>query len=163
MKYLRISIFVFSLFILEQMKTFSQDKVKGIIVELNSGKKMEFRLDDHPKFVFDGQIVKLTADGVQVEFAPLDLMKLTMGQVSNISSGIEEHTSTQNEIKVEAGFIRLNGFNASDVVIAYSSNGTKLTEYRIGGNGSLVIPISSLPTGISIIKTNKQSIKILRR
>lgn len=162
MKYFKISILVFFLFILGQVKTFSQDKVKGIIVELNSGKKMEFRLDDHPKFVFDGQIIRLTADGVQVEYAPLDFMKLTMGEVSNVSSGIEEDTSTQKDIKVEAGFIRLNGFNVSDAVTVYSSNGTKLAEYRIGRDGSFVIPISSLPTGMSIIKANKQSIKIIR-
>lgn len=150
------------LFVLGKMNSFAQDKVKGIIVELSSGKKMEFRLDDHPKLVFDGQTIKLTADGVQVEYAPLDLMKLTMGQVSNVSSGIEEHTSAQNDIKVEAGFVRLNGFKEGDSIAVYSSNGAKLAEYRIGFNGSLVIPISSLPTGISIIKTNKQFIKILR-
>ena len=150
------------LFVLGKMNSFAQDKVKGIIVELSSGKKMEFRLDDHPKLVFDGQTIKLTADGVQVEYAPLDLMKLTMGQVSNVSSGIEEHTSAQNDIKVEAGFVRLNGFKEGDSIAVYSSNGAKLAEYRIGFNGSLVIPISSLPTGISVIKTNKQFIKILR-
>ncbi len=150
------------LFVLGKMNSFAQDKVKGIIVELSSGKKMEFRLDDHPKLVFDGQTIKLTADGVQVEYAPLDLMKLTMGQVSNVSSGIEERTSAQNDIKVEAGFVRLNGFKEGDSIAVYSSNGAKLAEYRIGFNGSLVIPISSLPTGISVIKTNKQFIKILR-
>ena len=150
------------LFVLGKMNSFAQDKVKGIIVELSSGKKMEFRLDDHPKLVFDGQTIKLTADGVQVEYAPLDLMKLTMGQVSNVSSGIEERTSAQNDIKVEAGFVRLNGFKEGDSITVYSSNGAKLAEYRIGFNGSLVIPISSLPTGISVIKTNKQFIKILR-
>ena len=159
---MRKTILVLFLFILGQARTFSQDKVKGVIVELNSGKKMEFRLDDHPKFVFDGQIVKLTADGVQVEFAPLDLMKLTMGQVPNVSSGIEKHTSTQNDIKVEAGFIRLNGFNASDVVTVHSSNGVKMAEYRVWSDGSFVIPISSLPSGMSIITTNKQSIKVIR-
>ena len=150
------------LFVLGKMNSFAQDKVKGIIVELSSGKKMEFRLDDHPKLVFDGQTIKLTADGVQVEYTPLDLMKLTMGQVPNVSSGIEEHTSAQNDIKVEAGFVRLNGFKEGDSIAVYSSNGAKLAEYRIGFNGSLVIPISSLPTGISVIKTNKQFIKILR-
>ena len=150
------------LFVLGKMNSFAQDKVKGIIVELSSGKKMEFRLDDHPKLVFDGQTIKLTADGVQVEYAPLDLMKLTMGQVPNVSSGIEEHTSAQNDIKVEAGFVRLNGFKEGDSIAVYSSNGAKLAEYRIGFNGSLVIPISSLPTGIYEIKTNKQFIKILR-
>ena len=144
MRYLKLLFLVFFLFIIDQMNSFAQDKVKGIIVELSSGKKMEFRLDDHPKLVFDGQTIKLTADGVQVEYAPLDLMKLTMGEVANVSSGIEEHTSAQNDIKVEAGFIRLNGFKEGDSITVYSSNGAKLAEYRIGFNGSLVIPISCL-------------------
>ena len=162
MKYLKIFILVFFLFILGQMRTFSQDKVNGIIVELSSGQKMEFRLDDHPKFVFDGQTVKLTADGVRIEYAPLELMKVTMGKVSNVSNGIEEHISTQNDIKVEAGFIRLNGFNERDAITVYSFNGAKQAEYRVGQDGSFVIPVSSLPMGMTIIKINKQSIKILR-
>lgn len=162
MRYSIISILFFNLFFLGQMKAFSQDKVKGVIVEFCSGKKMEFRLDDHPKFVYDGKTIKLTADGVLVEFVPLDLLKLTMGEVSNVNSGIGEQTSEKNDIKVDANFIRLNGFITGDAVTIYSSNGAKQAEYRIGQDGSLIIPISSLTTGISIIKTNKQSIKILR-
>ena len=58
-------------------------------------------------------------------------MKVTIGKVSNVSNGIEEHISTQNGIKVETGFIRLNGFNSRDMVTVYSSNGVKLAEYSI--------------------------------
>ena len=45
---------------------YAQDKVPGIIVELSSGAKVEYRLADNPKMVFDGQTIKLTAEGVAV-------------------------------------------------------------------------------------------------
>lgn len=163
MKYFKLSVLVFFLFVLGQVYSFAQDKVKGIIVELSSGKKVEYRLDDHPKLVFNGQTINLTADGVQVEYTPLELMKVTMGEVTNVNSGIDEHLSVQNGIMVESGFVRLTGFNATEVVAVYSTNGIKRADYFVGGDGSLVIPISSLPIGISIIRTKEQSIKITRQ
>ena len=163
MKYIKFSFFVFLLTITVLTRSFAQDKVLGIIVELSNGQKVEYRLVDHPKLVFDGQTIKLTADGIEVEYTPAEMAKVTTGEVENVSNGIEERISVQGDIKVEAGFVRLSGFAAGDAVTVYSISGVQMAIYQVESDGSLVIPISSLPSGISIINTNKQSIKITRR
>ena len=61
--------------------SYAQDKVPGIIVELANGQKVEYRLADNPKFVFDGQTIKLTAESVAVEYTPSELAKVTTGEV----------------------------------------------------------------------------------
>ena len=63
----------------------AQDKVLGIIVELANGQKVEYRLADNPKFVFDGQTIKLTAESVAVEYTPSELAKVTTGEVIRFS------------------------------------------------------------------------------
>ena len=150
------------LFAMGSIFSFAQDKVPGIIVELSSGTKVEYRLSNNPKFVFDGQTITLTADGVKVEYTPSELAKVTTGEVEN-ATGIEELRSQQGDIKVEAGFVRLNGFGAGEAVRVYSVGGNLVATHYVESDGSLVIPISSLPSGISIIKTNQQTIKITRK
>ena len=150
------------LFAMGSIFSFAQDKVPGIIVELANGQKVEYRLADNPKFVFDGQTITLTADGVKVEYTPSELAKVTTGEVEN-ATGIEELRSQQVDIKVEAGFVRLNGFGAGEAVRVYSVGGNLVATHYVESDGSLVIPISSLPSGISIIKTNQQTIKITRK
>lgn len=159
----RIIFFVILFFVIALTKSSAQDKVLGIIVELSNGQKVEYRLVDYPKLIFDGKVIKLSADGVEIEYTPAELIKVTTGKVANVSSGIEERISAQSDIKVEAGFVRLSGFVKGDAVAVSTVSGVQIAAYQIESNGSLVIPISSLPSGISIIKTNKQSIKIIKR
>ena len=156
------SLLVLGLLALGGLYSYAQDKVPGIIVELANGQKVEYRLADNPKFVFDGQTIKLTAEGVAVEYTPSELAKVTTGEVEN-ATGIEELRSQQVDIKVEAGFVRLNGFGAGEEVRVYSVGGNLVATHYVESDGSLVIPISSLPSGISIIKTNQQTIKITRK
>ena len=156
------SLLVLGLLALGGLYSYAQDKVPGIIVELANGQKVEYRLADNPKFVFDGQTIKLTAEGVAVEYTPSELVKVTTGEVEN-ATGIEELRSQQGDIKVEAGFVRLNGFGAGEAVRVYSVGGNLMGTHYVESDGSLVIPIFSLPSGISIIKTNQQTIKITRK
>ena len=156
------SLLVLGLLTLGGLCSYAQDKVPGIIVELANGQKVEYRLADNPKFVFDGQTIKLTAEGVAVEYTPSELAKVTTGEVENVT-GIEELKSQQGDIKVEAGFARLSGFTAGEAVKIYSIGGSLVATHHVESDGSLVIPIFSLPFGISIIKANQQTIKITRK
>ena len=153
---------VLGLLTLGGLCSYAQDKVPGIIVELANGQKVEYRLADNPKFVFDGQTIKLTAESVAVEYTPSELAKVTTGEVEG-ATGIEELETKLGDIKVEAGFARLSGFTAGEAVKIYSIGGSLVATHYVESDGSLVIPISSLPSGISIIKTNQQTIKITRK
>lgn len=162
MRHLSFSLIVFYL-VIGVTSGFAQDKVQGIIVELNSGKKIEYRLVDHPKLLFDGNKITLTTDEVMVEYTPVDLKKVMTGEVDNIETDIQELPLSQGNIKVESGFVQLSGFDVGETVRVYSVNGGLTASYKTGSEGSLVISISSLPSGISIIKTINQSIKITKR
>lgn len=140
----------------------SQDNVLGIFIELYNGQKLEYRLTDHPKLKFDGQTIILTADGVLVEYIPSQLLKVTTGEVQTITD-VEEKRIPNGDIKVEAGFVRLSGFASGELVRVYSVGGTMMSTYSTMADGSLVIPVSILPSGISIIKIKEETIKITKR
>lgn len=163
MKELRKLLVVFCFLSFGNFYVNAQEKVPGIIVELKNGEKLEFRLVDKPKMVFDGTKIALTAEGVSLEYTPSELLKVTTGEVENVSSGIEELNAEQGDIQVNGGFVRLSGFTSEEPVRVYSASGVLKSSFATSSDGSLTISISDLPTGISIIKTNKQSIKITKR
>lgn len=154
---------VFYIFSFVSLYANAQGKVPGIIVELKNGEKLEFRLADKPKMAFDGTKIALTAEGVSLEYTPAELLKVTTGEVENVSSGVEELNVAQGDIQVNGGFVRLSGFTSGEPVRVYSASGVLKSSFATSSDGSLTIPISDLPSGISIIKTNKQSIKITKR
>ena len=140
---------------------YAQDKVLGVIIDLANGEKVECRLVDKPKMVYDGTTITLTAEGVKLEFTPEGIQKVTMGEVDN-AAGINEAKLEHGSIEMKDGFVRLSGFEVDDEVKVYSVAGLLLAVHKISTDGSFVLPVASLPSGISIIKTKKQSIKITK-
>ena len=156
-----LTVFGFLLFGLSS--GYAQDKVLGIIIEITNGEKMEFRLVDKPKLSQDGKTIVITADGAKVELTPSELQKVTMGDVENIGSGIAEVAINQSSAEFSDGFVRLSGYLAGEDVRIYNTAGVQSATFKASADGTLTISVSSLPSGISIIKTNKQSIKISKR
>lgn len=139
------------------------DKVPGVIVELASGGTVEIALTDNPKMVFDGTAVKLTATNVDVEYTPTEIAKVRIDEVDASNTAIEAAETEKGVMTLEGGFVRLTGFATNESVSVYSLGGIQLASYKTNSNGSLAIDLSSLPSGISIIKTQQQSIKVTRR
>lgn len=142
------------------------EKVLGIIVELTSGEKIEYQLSKHPKLVFDGQTITLTATNINVEYTVADFAKVTTGMVDyveDIPEGINELPNQQGAIDVASGFVRFSGFAAGETIKIYSTAGVLQEVKQTDADGTLVLSVASLPQGISIIKINKQSIKITRK
>lgn len=160
---IRYSLLVLTFLIVGGFKVQAQDMVPGIIVELANGQKIEYRIVDKPKMVFDGSKITLTAEGVTVEYTPTELLKVITGEVKNTGTDIKEMVIQSGDIIVNEGFVRLSGFAVGESVNVYSVSGILKTSYQISADGSLVIPISSMPLGISIIKVNNQSVKFTRK
>lgn len=163
MNSLIIRLFLLLILFVSLNRVLAQEKEICVIVELSSGKQIGYRLVDHPRLVFNGKNIKLTSDKVSVEFVPSELVRLMIGELEIASTEIAEETLWQNDIKLKADNIHLNGFDEGDVVSIYSVSGIHLMIYHVEATGSLIIPFASLPKGISVINTPQQSIKVIKR
>ena len=163
MKQFRKCLMVFGFLAIGCLHGYAQEKVPSIVVELSNGQKVEYSLDDNPKLLYDGNKITLTTDKVEIEYLPSELAKVTNEEVENVSNGIKDLQKEAGQIKLDGSFIRLCGFPAGENVRVCNLGGTLLSNHHVSIDGSLVIPLSSLPKGISLIKTNKQSIKITKR
>ena len=160
---IKYSLLVLTFLIVGGFKVQAQDMVPGIIVELANGQKIEYRISDKPKMVFDGSKITLTTEGVIVEYMPTELLKVTTGEVKNTGTDIKELGITSGDIEVSASFVRLSGFPGGEPVNIYSVSGILYASHQTSADGTLLISIFSLPLGISIIKVNNQSVKITRK
>lgn len=139
------------------------DKVLGVIVELLSGGTIEIALENNPKMVFDGKKVKITSPKDNAEYEPSDILKVKVGEVDAADTGIIGIQDEKGQIKTEGGLVRLTGFPANEAISVFSINGVLVNTFRTDANGSCTIDLRNLQSGISIIKTQNESIKITRQ
>ncbi len=142
-----------------------QTTQQGVIVELSNGERLEYSFTDNPKLQYNGQTITITSESLTVEYTPSEIAKVRFGEVEDIHNGVEENIAEtqKSNICMDAGFIRLSGFNKEDVVRVYTMDGKQFATYKTNLDGNLLIPISTLPNGISILKIKQQTIKIARR
>ena len=162
MKYINKCILLLPFLILGHIHSSAQDNVEGVIAELSTGENLFFYLTDHPQFMYDGKTITLTSDIIKLEYKPTELAKVMIGNYSQINNSIEQVTFN-SDIKVTNGVIQFYGFQSNEDVRIFSSSGYLLGVYHISESGQLEIPFFNLPKGVSIIRTNRQSIKISKQ
>lgn len=158
MKRIRFLFLIIS-FALSVVSTLAKDKVEGIIIELSSGNKLEFKLSDNPKFIYNGGNIVLKTNEVELKYSPSEIIKVVIGQVNDDSSIIENINNDAGFIMMP-GYIRIHSSKPEEIVVVYSISGEKITSYKTDGVGNLLLPLNSLPKGIHIVIFNNQSIKV---
>ena len=66
-------------------------------------------------------------------------------------------------LQYNSGNYTLNGLDANESVIVYAASGEIILRYTASDKGELSIRSSQLSTGVNIIKTKKQSFKVIRK
>lgn len=148
-----------------------QELAKCIVIETTDGEKMECFLSANPKLQQNNDVVTLTYTDIigetdkinTVEFKTLQILKVYFSEAALPSAINGVKASEESRINIEAGMIHFSGYQADEKVRVYSLSGQFILEASVPANGELTLSVSSLPKGVSIIKTNNQSIKITRQ
>ena len=158
MKALWLSIALFLLF--PAQKTFAQSsEYQCVVVETTDGERMEYLLSDNPRIVHQDAMVILTTNSVNVEFQSSKVSKVYL----STTTAIEKVKAAEGKIYLQQDAVFLKGFGANEPVALYGTDGNQLWQQRTDNDGLLMFSLSSLPQGIYIIKTNHQSVKIIKK
>ena len=144
------------------INAFASGKVPGVIINLSNGEKVEFVLSDNPKMFFDGTTITITTANLNLSLTPNEVMKVSVGDVDD-TSGIADAVSNSSTIETKDGFVRLSGFVSGEEIKVYYASGVQYSSYNVSSDGTLIMSTSSLSNGVSIIKSNKQSIKVSKK
>ena len=135
---------------------------KYAVLELKTGGTIVHYLSDKPKLKYDNNTITYYTDDTSIEYKTKEVSKMYF--TNNESTSILNIArSTQSNISIINGFVLLNGFVPNESVEIYSVDGRKYHSYNVNPDGSLYIDLSTFFKGVYVVKSNCQSIKIIKR
>jgi len=73
-----------------------------------------------------------------------------VGTSINLECGADKKTVV---FSISNGTMTINGLKAKEAIAVYNVNGAKAVSLKALGNGSLSVPLSSLPHGVCVVST----------
>lgn len=132
-----------------------------VVVETIGSEQMEYVLNDYPRITQARNHVTLLTLNTKVELEASQISKIYIKE--NESTAIDEATTQDSHFRMSDGYIILSGYNPGERIALYRTDGTQLWQQSVAQDGRLLVPLGQQSTGVYIIKTNKQSVKIIKK
>ena len=150
MKKLPIALFV----LLAGVVAFGQAE-PGAKLLLRNGEQVCFGFTHHPVIKTSDNDVVLYVEGKeQIRCALADVKRVEM--VDDVETAISLGNRGDNKnvvFSIGKGNMKMFGLKAKERVAVYTANGAKVLSLKAWRNGSLSVPLSSLPHGVCVIST----------
>lgn len=153
-----LSTFIAGLLFVQTANAISNPKY--FIVNMKDGKDVAYALADNPRVVTIGDVVKLVAKNVTVEYQLKNVSKFLL---SSETTSIKSMAVDGGTFSQTAGSLSLSGFPAGATVRVYAVNGSVVKSLAVGSNGQLDISLAQYPTGMYIIKVDGETFKFIKR
>lgn len=144
------------------LAVWAQSTSTYIVIWQQSGRTLSYALSSQPEITYAGDTLVLSYNNVTVEYPVADILKITFSdKATDIAQGA---ASGQHElITVTPDGVSLQGFEAGMPVRLYTSAGQVVTSLSTHADGSLLLSLSSFPTGVYVVKAGKSTLKVLHR
>lgn len=139
----------------------AQSLADCVVVETTGGERMEYLLSDLPRITQSADAVTLTTTNTTVELSPESISKVYLAASS--PTAVQEVKSPVGDVRLKESQLFLSGYQPGARVSLYHADGQLLQHKSIGDDGTLTLSLEQLPSGIYIVKTNHQSIKIIKK
>ena len=143
--------------------------VKGIpnifTVWLADGQRTDIKLTKNVKVVYEGEKFIIKSDDVNVEYAASDVKKYSLENDGTTDTAIKAVSQSEGEgtMNFDGNAVRLAGFHPNATVQIYGIGGQAEGSYRIGSDGTLILSVDGMTTGIHIIKAESITYKIIKK
>lgn len=128
----------------------------GAKLLLRNGEQVCFSFAHHPVIKTSDTEIVLYVDGMeQITCALADVQRVEM--IDDVETAINLEGGAADEktvvFSISNGTMTINGLKAKEAIAVYNVNGAKAVSLKALGNGSLSVPLSSLPHGVCVIST----------
>ena len=131
-------------------------------VDLADGSQLEFPLAECPQLLWEGNYVYFTTKGAQ----PVAVEKSSFrGFAFSGTSGIHSVPTTKERVVYDKqGIVRIEGVDNPSAIGVYDATGRQVGSNCVtASQGSAVVNLSMMPSGVYVIRVNSQSsFKIVR-
>ena len=135
-----------------------------VVVEETDGNKTEYLLATEPRITYDGDKVTLTSSETTVELNAAEVKKVYLSETSLGATAIQQVEATKSVLfDLTNGNLSVNGLETGSPVALYTADGRQIYAGTANAAGSLSLPLGSFQGGMIIVKTTKQTFKIIKK
>lgn len=141
----------------------ADDKQNTLIVLTKDNVLHQFVLADKPTVTFEGTQLKVTCEkaSASASFNLADVIRFTYDGKS--AAGIDEMTIDPAEISMQDGTLVISQMKANSTVNVYSTDGKLVRQLKAQRAGTYRLNLSSLRSGVYLVKADNITYKITKR
>ena len=133
-----------------------------LVVWQKNGQKVYYELAEQPVTTFENGLLVIKTSMATVEYQLENMLRYTYEGVK--STGIEAMEETGGvKVKQTENELTISQLKKETEVRLFDANGRLLKATMSDGYNPVIISLSTLPSGLYIIKTDSQTIKIMKR
>lgn len=130
----------------------------SIILWRSNGEKITINFSERPKLTFGKGEIKITTNNHEVAYPAEEVLRCTY---ESTSSNIEHiNAGTTPTLSFAGNNVIISGLSAASPVAVYNTAGQMLCSQQADSSGKTQVDITSLPSGVYIIKTSVGNFKI---
>ena len=132
-----------------------------LIVWQKSGAKVFYNLVDDPVTTFEGNLLVIKTNRETVSYQRSNVLRYTFDNLGQ--TGIDLQGSDREvEMNRAENAVVFRGLKAGAVVSVYGAGGTLVSEHVADGSGPLTVSVNEQPSGVYVIKTGAETIKVIK-
>ena len=139
------------------------DKQNTLIVLTKDNVLHHFELADKPTVTFEGAQLKVTCEkaSASASFNLADVIRFTYA--GKDATGIDEMTVDPAEISMQDGTLVISQVKGNSTVNVYSTDGKLVRQLKAQRAGTYRLSLSSLRSGVYLVKADNITYKITKR
>ena len=138
----------------------SKAQTHSVVFETTQNERLEYLFSDNPRIEHQDTKIVVTTNSTTVEFNTVDIAKVG---ISDTDTSIGSHENIAKKVSLSNEHIRLMNFTPGSDVTLCNMEGKQIQRQMVQNDGSLVISLNPLPSGVYVVKTKYQSFKFTRK
>lgn len=139
----------------------AQDNPACLVVWQKNGQKVRFELAQQPETSFGNGVLTIKTNTSTVAYQLTDILRYTYENVKE--TGVETMPADKSiKINERGDEVTFRNLKAGTVICLYDLRGVLIDKRKAEGLNPLTISIANRPSGVYIVKTGEETIKLLK-
>lgn len=138
--------------------TQAQDKAT-LVIWLSDGTKTDIEVSQLPQIKFENDKVIITSSVLNMEYNAEEVLRFTYKGEGTAISPVQDEAG----VSQENGRLVFHGISSANQVSVYSAKGTRIPVRLSNNGGHFSLSLSSIPSGVYILKVNGKTSKFTKK
>ena len=140
----------------------ADDESQRLVVWLKNGEKVHFDLAQLPETSFGGGVLTIKTNTTVVAYQLANVLRYTYENIKVVDEVAMLPNEHSVQVNAEGDAVTFRNLKDGTLVSLYDLKGQLLEQRRAEGLHPVVISVRNRPRGVYIVKSNDETIKLMR-